>query len=59
MDDLLGQTEEDRDDDGRFEGFTKHDEENGNGEEILPHVCSGRATEGARKQGPGWGFEAP
>ena len=56
MDDLLGQTEEDRDDDGRFEGFTKHDEENGNGEEILPHACGGRAIERARKQGSRMGL---
>lgn len=51
MDNLLGQTEENRDDDGCFEGFTKYDEENGNGEKILPHFCGGREIGGVRKQG--------
>jgi len=41
VDNLLSQSEKNRNDDSGFERLTKDDEENGNGEEILRHPGDG------------------
>lgn len=46
MEDLFYETEEDKDDEGCLESLAEHDEEDGDGEEVLSHGGRGQSWDG-------------